>query len=366
MDERTSDLKTAAVDANAAHGEAVAAVEFVAGGTLADRVKTDGAQPVEDVIRWAGEVLEVLAYLHENRVVHRDIKPSNLLVAEDGSVKLSDLGLVRSLDRSSDLTRTMEGVGTPRFMAPEQLRGEEPSPSCDLYSFGVTLFQLLTGRLPFDGDSAFQIADAHLHLRPKSVREHRPKCPRWLARLVERLLEKHPDDRFPSARKALAALERQRVGFSRRAIRWAAGLAAAAVAIVGLAMVLQSFAAPELDRVEIANAEVVARAEDGRRLWSSERSDHLPQAIVADVVGGDEPEVVVGWSTAQPGESPEDRTFFEVHSATGEVIPVNETSSSDWASSCLSVGSAGRVESGWRKASTSRRADATTTIRSTC
>ena len=105
-------------------------------------------------------------YLHDNRIVHRDVKPSNLLVGEDGAVKLSDLGLVRHMDRSSDLTRTLEGVGTPRFMAPEQLRGEAPTAACDLYSLGVTLYQLLTGRLPFEGDSAFQVADGHLHAEP--------------------------------------------------------------------------------------------------------------------------------------------------------------------------------------------------------
>ncbi len=105
----------------------VAVMEYVPGGTLADRVVADGAQPVEAVIEWARQTLTVLGYLHDNRIVHRDVKPSNLLVGEDGTVKLSDLGLVRHMDRSSDLTRTLEGVGTPRFMAPEQLRGEAPT-----------------------------------------------------------------------------------------------------------------------------------------------------------------------------------------------------------------------------------------------
>ena len=163
----------------------VAVMEYVPGGTLSDRVVAEGALPVEAVIGWAREVLSVLGYLHDNRIVHRDVKPSNLLVGEDGIVKLSDLGLVRHLDRSSDLTRTLEGVGTPRFMAPEQLRGEAPTASCDLYSLGVTLYQLLTGRLPFEGDSAFQVADGHLHREPPPVRDLRPECPRWLARFVE-------------------------------------------------------------------------------------------------------------------------------------------------------------------------------------
>ena len=206
----------------------VAVMEYVIGGTLADRVATDGAQPIEAVIGWAREVLSVLAYLHENRIVHRDVKPSNLLVGEDGAVKLSDLGLVRHLDRSSDLTRTLEGVGTPRFMAPEQLRGEVPTASCDLYSLGVTLFQLLTGRLPFEGDSAFQVADGHLHADPPPIRDFRPDCPRWLARFVERLLEKDQRARYSSADAAANALDRRRIGMSRRIWRrLAAGLGVA-------------------------------------------------------------------------------------------------------------------------------------------
>ncbi len=178
------------------------------GGTLADRVATDGAQPIEAVIGWAREVLSVLAYLHENRIVHRDVKPSNLLVGEDGAVKLSDLGLVRHLDRSSDLTRTLEGVGTPRFMAPEQLRGEAPTASCDLYSLGVTLFQLLTGRLPFEGDSAFQVADGHLHADPPPIRELPPGLSA-VARTVRRAVAREgPAGALLSAGKALAALNR--------------------------------------------------------------------------------------------------------------------------------------------------------------
>ena len=237
----------------------VAVMEFVPGGTLADRVVAGGAQPIEDVIRWTGEVLEVLTYLHENRIVHRDVKPSNLLVAEDGSIKLSDLGLVRSLDRGSDLTRTLEGVGTPRFMSPEQLKGEAPTPACDLYSLGVTMYQLLAGRLPFDGDSAFQIADGHLHLRPPGIREHRPECPRWLARFVEKLLEKSPAERFRSAGHARSVLDRRWVGFSRRTLTVPATVAAVvAIAFLG-GVVVRSVITPTLDRVEIEDDLVVAR-----------------------------------------------------------------------------------------------------------
>ena len=304
----------------------VAVMEYVSGGTLADRVVAGGSQPIEDVIRWTGEVLEVLGYLHDDRIVHRDVKPSNLLITKGGGLKLSDLGLVRSLDRGSDLTRTLEGVGTPRFMSPEQLRGEVPTPACDLYSLGITMYQLLTGRLPFDGDSAFQIADGHLHSRPVGVREHRPECPRWLARFVERLLEKSPTDRFRSAGEAMAALERQRVGYSRRTVGGVALAAVVAVAAFLGFFSIRSMMEPEIDRVEIQGSEVVARAADGSRLWSSQRPDHLPKVVTADFSGDRRPEVAIGWSTAKAGEGPEDSAFFEIHSTTGEVIRSIRTS----------------------------------------
>ncbi|HSN55875.1 MAG TPA: serine/threonine-protein kinase, partial [Candidatus Sulfomarinibacteraceae bacterium] len=298
----------------------VAVMEFVPGGTLADRVKRGGAQPVDDVVRWAREVLEVLGYLHGQRIVHRDVKPSNLLVAEDGSIKLSDLGLVRALDRASDLTATMEGVGTPRFMAPEQLRGEPPSGACDLYSLGVTMYQLLTGRLPFDGDSAFQIADGHLHGEPAPVREYRPECPRWLARFVARLLEKDPRARYASAAEAAAALEGRRVGLPRRAWRRLAAVLAVMVAGGGAAMLLARALEGELERVEVTGAEVVARSADGRRLWSAARPGFNPVALTGNFVGDEGLEAVVGWNFRESATSIEDSAIVELRSDGGEVL----------------------------------------------
>ncbi len=298
----------------------VAVMEYLPGGTLADRVAAVGAQPVESVIEWARQTLQVLAYLHDNRIVHRDVKPSNLLVGEDGTVKLSDLGLVRHMDRSSDLTRTLEGVGTPRFMAPEQLRGEAPTAACDLYSLGVTLFQLLTGRLPFEGDSAFQVADGHLHADPPPVRDFRPECPRWLARFVERLLEKQPLARYSSAHKALEALDGRSVGLSSRAIRKTATVVVAAAVIAGGVWLLRTVKAPILDRVEIEGDVLIARAVDNEQLWSASRPLERPVALVEDFVGDSRSEVAIGWSPAAGNADPDIGVVMELRSDRGEVL----------------------------------------------
>ena len=110
----------------------------------------------------AHQVLGVLSHMHGQGVVHRDIKPSNLLVDGDGSIRLADLGLARPVEDSRALTRTQTVPGTPRYMSPEQIRGHKPSPAADLYSLGVTLYQLLTGAPPFTGSSDFDVADQHL------------------------------------------------------------------------------------------------------------------------------------------------------------------------------------------------------------
>ncbi len=298
----------------------VAVMEYVGGGTLADRVRDTGGQPIDDVVSWTQDVLSVLGYLHEQRIVHRDVKPSNLLLTEDGRVKLSDLGLVRSLDRASDLTGTLEGVGTPRFMAPEQLRGEPPTPACDLYSLGVTLYQLLTGRLPFDGDSAFQIADGHLHADPKPVRELRPDCPRWFAAWIERLLEKDPRARFLSTDAATSALDRRRIGMTRRVLRrWAAAVVVLAVATAAIAW-WQVSTETVLQRVEIDGSAVIGRDSRNRPLWSRERPGRVPEVVVADLTGGPDDEAAVTWSPRNKDAAPETRVIIDLFATDGELI----------------------------------------------
>jgi serine/threonine-protein kinase len=304
----------------------VAVMEYVPGGTLSDRVRDTGPQPVNDVIDWTRDVLEVLSYLHQQRIVHRDVKPSNLLLTEDGRIKLSDLGLVRSLDRGSDLTRTMEGIGTPRFMAPEQLRGEQPTPACDLYSLGVTLYQLLTGRLPFDGDSAYQIADGHLHDEPIPVRDHRPDCPRWLAAFVARLLEKDPRARYPSARATLMALESRRIGLTKRTLRrLAAGVVVIAAATVAVAW-WQSSINPVPERIEIVDHTVVARDSNSRVVWSQKRDGRVPNLVVADLLGGPNDEVAVAWAPLGKDSTPFAEIVIDLFDPNGELLRSSDLS----------------------------------------
>ncbi len=275
-------------------GFLVAVMEWIPGGSLGGLLEATGPLSVDRVVEIAGQVLETLAYLHGEGVIHRDIKPSNLLLADDGRVLLADLGLARRLDGGEDLTRILTVVGTPAYMAPEQLRGEEPTPAVDLYGLGVTLYRLLTGEPPFPASSEFEMADAILHRRARPIRTIRKDCPRWFASFVDRLLERSPADRFPDGAVALAAFERRRAVGSRRRRRWAAAAFVAAGLVLGAGMGLGRWVASPapLNHVDQVEGRLVAYDASGRELWRH-RVPGNAGYVLADVMGSEEPEVVL-------------------------------------------------------------------------
>ena len=180
----------------------VAAMEWMSGGSLAQRISFEGKQPITKVVRWTGQALDVLAYLHGENLVHRDIKPSNLLLDKDDELKLGDLGLVGRFDRGRYLPETRAAVGTPGYMAPEQLHDREPAPSWDLYALGVTLRQLLVGRRAAAEEVAPSTSPT-AERKTEALRDRLPDCPAWLDQFVTGLLAERPVDRWPSAREAL-------------------------------------------------------------------------------------------------------------------------------------------------------------------
>jgi len=273
------------------------AMEWVPEGSLAQRLEA-GPLPVVEVARVAGEVLEVLAHLHERGIVHRDVKPSNLLVDGDGRVRLADLGLARPLADGRGLTRTLAAVGTPAYMSPEQIRGEAPAPAADFYGLGVTLYQLTTGKLPFAGTSEFDVANKHLTEPVGDPRRLRRDCPAWLAGFILRLLEKSPRDRFESAAAALAALGRRRRLVSPRTWRRAAA-AAAVLAVVGAgAAIAVRYGRREAPAsVTVTGSNVTARSPQGSELWSRSFPETRPSALVGDILGDARPEVLLGLDT---------------------------------------------------------------------
>lgn len=184
-------------------------MEYVRGRPLSHYVPPNpGGLPLAEALRFVSEILDALAASHAAGLVHRDVKPANVMVTEAGSVKVMDFGIARALDaQATALTGTGFIVGTPHYMAPEQFTAGSPvDPRCDLYAVGVILFQLLTGKLPFDAESGFQIGYQHVNAEPPALSSLGVQVPGEVQALLTRALAKSPQDRFPDARSMRAQI----------------------------------------------------------------------------------------------------------------------------------------------------------------
>lgn len=171
--------------------------EFVHGVTLRDSLKNNGPWPPDEAASLVAILAEALAAAHTKRVIHRDVKPHNIMINTDGEVKLLDFGIARGIGIELDsITQSGVALGTPDYMAPEQFTGDHLDGRSDIYSLGVVLFQMLTGRLPFEGESPIDVAIKQKSEPSPSVRSIRPDVPAWLDRIVLRCLEKDPANRF--------------------------------------------------------------------------------------------------------------------------------------------------------------------------
>ncbi|HEY7067504.1 MAG TPA: protein kinase [Chloroflexota bacterium] len=185
-------------------------MQYLAGGDLRARLR-DGALPVDDAVRVATDVAEALAAAHAHGIVHRDIKPANILLDEDGHAKVTDFGIAKMLDVPA-LTATAALLGTPHYLAPEQASGGSITPATDVYALGVLLFEMLTGRHLFEGESFVQVAMQHLHTPPPALQELNAAVPDWLAAIVVRALAKDPAERYVDGEAIAAALHARAAG----------------------------------------------------------------------------------------------------------------------------------------------------------
>ena len=192
-------------DAGDENGLAWIAMELLKGQDLTGATKPGHLLPMALVVSIVARVADALDYAHQQNVVHRDIKPANIMFdATADAVKVSDFGIARITDSSK--TRTGLVLGTPSFMAPEQLAGRKVDGRCDLYALGVTLFQLLTGSLPLRGESMSELMHNIAHTPAPDVRQLRPDVPPELARIVAQALRKNPQERYQTGRQFAADL----------------------------------------------------------------------------------------------------------------------------------------------------------------
>ncbi|PQZ58015.1 MULTISPECIES: Stk1 family PASTA domain-containing Ser/Thr kinase [unclassified Microbacterium] len=177
-------------------------------GTLLKDIISAGPVPVTDAVRYVDGILEALDYSHRAGVVHRDIKPGNVMVTDKGQVKVMDFGIARAVsDSSSTVAETTQIIGTAAYFSPEQAKGEPVDARADLYSTGVVLYELLTGRQPFRGESPVAVAYQHVSETPVPPTEVNEDAPRSLDPIVLRALAKDPYQRYPDAAHFRAALD---------------------------------------------------------------------------------------------------------------------------------------------------------------
>jgi eukaryotic-like serine/threonine-protein kinase len=193
-------------DRGQAEGTYYIAMEYLDGRTLKELLIRNGPTPPAIAIDYARQILGALAFAHRNGIVHRDIKPHNIIVRPDGRLKVTDFGIARS--GASQMTEAGSIVGTAQYLSPEQARGAPVDPRSDLYSLGIVLYEMLTGKVPFTGDTPVEIAMKHLSQVPEPPSTLRPEVPHDLDAVVMRALAKDPDQRYGSAEEMDADLAR--------------------------------------------------------------------------------------------------------------------------------------------------------------
>jgi serine/threonine protein kinase len=184
------------------------AMELVRGRPLSRVLSSEGPIPWERAVALLGTALEGIEQAHRAGVVHRDLKPDNLMVTEAGTLKVMDFGIARVMG-SGHLTRTGLLVGTLRYMSPEQIRGEEVDGRADIYALGAVLYEMLTGKPPFEGGTDWAILRAQIEDAPRPPSEHLPLLPWWIDRAVLKALAKDPAERFQSVEEMRRTLLRQ-------------------------------------------------------------------------------------------------------------------------------------------------------------
>ena len=185
-------------------------MEYIDGITLKEYIERQGVIEWKDALHLTTQVLRALQHAHESGIVHRDIKPQNIMLLQDGTIKVTDFGIARFSDKA---TRTMtdQAIGSVHYIAPEQARGDVTDGKTDIYSVGVMLYEMLAGKLPFDGDSAVSVALMQLNEEPKRPREINPSIPVGLEQITIRAMEKEPNKRYTSAAEMLSDIDRFRL-----------------------------------------------------------------------------------------------------------------------------------------------------------
>ncbi len=187
-------------------GTAIMVMEFVEGETFAQMIRRRGPIPEPESIPLFKQALLGIGYAHRSGIIHRDIKPSNLMLNKNGLVKVMDFGIAKVLGAQS-MTRTGAQLGTLAYMSPEQIQNRNVDIRSDIYELGITLYEMLSGHLPFESDSEFQIMQDHVYTAPPPPSKYYPYINKGIEKVILKSLEKNPDARFQTVEQFGSALE---------------------------------------------------------------------------------------------------------------------------------------------------------------
>ena len=185
-------------------------MEYIEGNTLTSIIAKRRTISLNDVLFIGAQVSSGLQAAHSKGLVHRDIKPGNIMITPEGKVKVTDFGIVSLQNEESDITKTGSILGTASYISPEQAQGKPVSKESDLYSLGTVLYELITGRAPFEGDTPIATATKHITDKPEKLSIFRPDIPKGIENAVLKLLHKYPKDRFKNAEDLRAVLLQQK------------------------------------------------------------------------------------------------------------------------------------------------------------
>lgn len=184
-------------------------MEYIDGITLKEYIQQQGHLTWKETVHLISQVLAALSHAHSKGVVHRDVKPQNMMLLSDGTIKVTDFGIARFSNNTK--TMTEQAIGSVHYIAPEQAKGDITDGRTDIYSLGIMMYEMLTGKLPYDGDNAVSVALMHLQLTPDTPCELNPDIPEGLEEITLKAMQKQPKDRYQSAQEMLADIERFRL-----------------------------------------------------------------------------------------------------------------------------------------------------------
>ena len=181
-------------------------MEYIDGITLTDYIERQGVLKWRDAVHFTTQILRALQHAHDRGIVHRDIKSSNVMLLSDGTIKVMDFGIAR-FNRETDKTISEKAIGSVHYISPEQARGDITDEKSDIYSVGVMLYEMLSGKKPFDGDNPVSIALMHMQTQPKKLSEINPSIPEGLEEIVTKAMQKEPSKRYQTAGEMINDIE---------------------------------------------------------------------------------------------------------------------------------------------------------------